>query len=94
MTRKKFASRDLFDLWYFLKNDWPVNEKVVREKTGLSLKEDLDQAIAKVSSVKRTQLLSGVGELLDEPQKLWVREHLKEELLFSLRLYASNLTQK
>ena len=31
-------------------------------------------------------LLSGMGELLTEKQKIWVKTKLKTEILFSLRL--------
>lgn len=92
LTRRSFASRDLFDLWFFLKYNWPVNEKLVQEKTGLSLKKALKEAIEKVEGVKEYQLLQGLGELLgDNKQKAWVKEKLQEELLFLLRLYLSNL---
>lgn len=87
LTRSKFAARDIFDLWFFLKHSWSVNEEVVREKTGLSLKEAINKAEKVVENLKRTQLLSGLGDLLDDKQKIWVRENLQQELLFLLRLY-------
>ena len=33
LTRRKFAARDLFDLLFFLKQGWEINEKLVKEKT-------------------------------------------------------------
>jgi hypothetical protein len=33
------------------------------------------------------KMLSGMGEVLNEKQKSWVKNKLKEELLFQLRLY-------
>jgi len=32
-----------------------------------------------------------LGELLDEKQKNWVKDKLKEELLFQLKLYQETL---
>lgn len=90
LTRAKFASRDLFDLWFFLKNDWDINEKIVKERTGLSLKQALERTIQKTERLT-SSLLSGLGELVDEKQKIFVREKLKEELLFNLRLYLEKL---
>lgn len=87
LTRNKFASRDLFDLWFFLKNGWQISEEVVKERTDLSLPKALKKMEKKVGAVKRTDFLSGLGELLDNKQKTWVKEKLKEELLFQLRLY-------
>ena len=88
LTRKKFASRDLFDLWFFLDNRWQINEKSLKEKTGLTLKAALKKAQAKTKGVKDTDILQGLGELLDNKQKVWAKEKLKEELLFQLKLYA------
>ena len=41
LTRKKFAARDLFDLWFFLKEEWSINENILKEKAQLSLKKPL-----------------------------------------------------
>lgn len=89
LTRKKFASRDLFDLWFFLKNDWQVNQKLLREKSGLSLKQALSKAIKKLNEIPPNQLLQGMGEIIDEKQKFFVKEKLKTELAFYLKLYLS-----
>lgn len=91
LIRKKFAARDLFDLWFFLKNDWKINEKVVKEKTGLSLKAALEKTIKKVKEIKKNQLLQGLGELLDEKQKPWVRENLQKETIFYLKYFLKEL---
>lgn len=86
LTRKKFAARDLFDLWFFLENDWEIDRVVLKEKTGLSFKKAIKEAIAKAEKIKKRQLLQGLGEFLDEKQKSWARKKLKEELVFQLKL--------
>lgn len=87
LTRRKFAIRAVFDLWFFLKNKWPINETVVVEKTGLSLKKAIEQAIKKVNGIDKNQRLHGLGDLLDNKQKAWVKEKLIDETVFYLRLY-------
>jgi hypothetical protein len=87
LTRSMFASRDLFDLWFFLKSDWSIDEQVVKERLGISLKKALDEAIKKTKTIKPAALLSGLGELVDEKQKMFIKEKLKDELLFNLKLY-------
>lgn len=87
LTRKRFAARDLFDLWFFLKNNWQINKEVVKEKTGMSLAEALQKIQNQVKAVKKTELLAGLGDLLDNKQKIWIKEKLIDELLFLLRLY-------
>lgn len=87
LTRKKLASRDLFDLWFFLKNDWRINEAILKEKTGLKLPDALKGAEEIIKKIPNIRLLHGLGELLDsEKQKDWVRKNLKEELLFQIEL--------
>lgn len=78
LTRKRFAARDLFDLWFFLKNNWQIDEKRVLESTNLSMPQALKKAQDQVRAVKATEFLAGLGEL-------------QEELLFLLKLYRSNL---
>lgn len=87
LTRRKFATRDVFDIWFFLKNKWSINETVLTENTGLSLSKALEVAAKKISEIDKSQILHGLGELLDEKQKAWVRESLINETVFLLRDY-------
>ena len=94
LTRKRLATRDMFDLWFFLKESWQINEEFLKEKSGLSLKEALEKAQSVVKNVKPSDLLAGIGELLDNKQKAWVRGHLQDELVFRLKLYLDNLKRR
>lgn len=47
----------------------------------------MEAAVKKVDQVKKAELLDGLGELLDEKQKVWVRENLQKEAIFQLNLY-------
>lgn len=91
LTRKKFAARDLFDLWFFLKNNWEIDGEVLKEKTGLTLKTAIEKAIEKIKKIKKNQLLQGLGELLDEKQKPWVKENIQKEALFYLKYLLEEL---
>lgn len=86
ITRKRFAMRDVFDTWYFLKNDWSINEAVLKEKTGLSLKQALKKALGKVAEIRKNQALQGLGELLNNKQKVWAKENLIKDIIFLLKL--------
>jgi len=91
LTRKRFAVRDIFDLWFFLKENFPINGQIVKDKTGLSLQKALLRAEAIVKDLKGIQLLSGLGDLLDPKQRIWVKQKLQEELLFLLRFYIASV---
>jgi predicted nucleotidyltransferase component of viral defense system len=90
ITRRKPAMRDVFDLWFFRKNHWPVNDTVFQKKTGLSLKDGLKVAIQQVQAIPRNQILQGLGEMLDQGQKDRMREKLAEETVFYLQLLAES----
>jgi predicted nucleotidyltransferase component of viral defense system len=87
LTRRQFASRDMFDLHFFLSNHWSIREQTLLTHTKMGVKEAINKAIHVVESISTTELLRGLGELVEENRKNWVKERLKEDLLFQLRLY-------
>lgn len=94
VTRKKFATRDMFDLWYFLVNNWSIDEELIRERTGFTTDQVIDKAQERIKNIKKTELLAGLGDLLDNKQKAFVKEKLRDELSFQLKLYLSNLSKR
>jgi predicted nucleotidyltransferase component of viral defense system len=83
------SNRDIFDVQFFLSRDWPVNKKIVEERTGMMYFEFLQKLIDQMEKYNGN-ILSGMGELLTEKQKSWVKVKLKPEVLFSLRLALEN----
>jgi hypothetical protein len=81
------TNRDIYDSWFFLKNNWPVNRELVEKRMNMPFKEFLENSVGLLEKMDNKNILSGMGELLNEKQKAWVKSHLKEELLFQLRLY-------
>ncbi|MBU0579149.1 nucleotidyl transferase AbiEii/AbiGii toxin family protein [Patescibacteria group bacterium] len=86
VDRKYPAARDFFDVWYFLSQHWEINFDLIKNRLQLTPKQILNQAIKLVTAQEKNFFLQGLGELLDEKQKSWVRDHLQKELLFELRL--------
>ncbi len=80
------TNRDVFDVQFFLSHDWPVNKKIVEGRMGVTYKEFLQKAIDVMEKLDDRDILAGMGELLTEKQKDWVRAKLKSETLFALRL--------
>jgi len=57
--------------------------------------EALEKAVELVEKGEKNQILAGLGELLEsEKQKAFVKDKLQGELVFSLKLYLSNITGK
>ena len=85
-TRAKFANRDVFDVWYFLKNGWEIDENVVKGKKGETTGSTIKKAILRVEKIKDNEILNGLGDLLTNSMKDFVRKHLKEDALLELRM--------
>jgi len=80
------SNRDIYDVWFFLKNNWPINKKIVINRSEVSFGNFLNKCIGKLEDMPERSILSGIGELLDQKQKVWAKEHLKEDTIFLLRL--------
>lgn len=91
VTRRVFAMRDVFDIWFFLKQQWEIHESVFHDQTDMSLKAGIERAIKIIRGIPLNERLQGLGELLDAKQKLWARDHLIEDTVFRLRLYQKSL---
>lgn len=85
--RKKTANRDFYDINFFLKNLWDINEEIIKERTDKNLKEYLTFLIKYVEkNITQKNILDGLGEVLDEAQKDSIKATLKKDLLFNLKL--------
>lgn len=88
------TNRDIYDVWFFLKNNWPINEKIIEKRTCMSSQQFLPLCIDMLETKSNRGILSGIGELLDERQKHWVKEKLRSETIFLLRLLSESLQTK
>jgi len=88
------TNRDIFDVWFFLKNNWPINEKIIEQRTGMSMRQFLQKCIDMLEGMSDRGILSGMGELLDAKQKLWAKEKLRSETIFLLKLRLESLPSK
>ena len=84
------TSRDIFDVQYFAKSNWPINRKIVEERSGVSYKEALEKCIGMLEKMDNKHILDGLGELLTEPQKDSARAKLKNDTIFILKVMHSN----
>lgn len=80
------TSRDLYDVWFFLKNRFPINEEIITHRAKMSLNELVEKCITKLKKMNNRNILDGVGELLTDGQKDWSRAKLREETIALLRL--------
>jgi predicted nucleotidyltransferase component of viral defense system len=84
------TNRDIFDVWYFLQNEWPVNRAIVESRTHMSFKKFLQTCTKALEKMTDRNILSGIGELLDARQKEWAKGKLRQETIFLLNLKLQN----
>ncbi|MCK4337688.1 MAG: nucleotidyl transferase AbiEii/AbiGii toxin family protein [Candidatus Aminicenantes bacterium] len=85
LDRSSMANRDLFDLWFFFNNRWKINQELVELRTREKLGDYLKKCEEEVKNINNIYILQGLGEVLNAKQKYWVKENLKNEILFLLR---------
>ena len=79
------TSRDVFDVYFFAKNNWPINRDIVEQRAKLSFKEVLLKSIELLEKMDNRHILDGLGEFLTESQKDWARAKLRTETIFLLK---------
>lgn len=91
--RKMMVMRDVYDIYFFIKNMWDADAEIIEKMTGKKLADYLDDCIKAVESIRENRILDGLGELLDEKEKNWVRKNLKSEALFQLKNYQASIKE-
>lgn len=84
--RMEKTSRDIYDVWFFLSKRWPINKKIVEERSGMKYEQVVKECIKKLENFNNKDILKGLGELMIDSKKDWVRAKLKEETVALLRL--------
>lgn len=78
------TSRDVYDVYFFAKNNWPINKKLVEDRAKISFKEVLVKCVELLKKMDNRHILDGLGEVLTAPQKDWARAKLRSEATFYL----------
>src|SRR3989344_3230712 len=76
------TSRDIYDVWFFLKNNWPINKEIIEKRAGTTFKELFQKCVEQLEKMDNRHILVGLGEFLTEAQKDWVRAKLRTETIF------------
>lgn len=80
------TSWDIFDVYFFYKNGWKINKKLVEQRAKLPFSQVLENCIELLDKMNNRHILDGLGELLSGPQKDWARDKLKNETIFLLKV--------
>lgn len=86
-SRRETAMRDIYDIYFFAKNNWSIDIELLQTRTEKKINKYLTECIAFVEKIKSNQILQGLGELLTPKEKLWVKNHLISDTVFMLKNY-------
>lgn len=87
LDRGELTNRDIFDSWFFMQKQTPINKEIVEKRMEMSLADYMQKCIDHLESVSDRGILNGLGELMDEDMKKFVRTKLRTETISLLRFY-------
>ena len=89
LDRNVVTNRDIFDCWFFMQKQTPINKGIVESRMEMTLAEHLQKCIEQLESMSDKGLLQGMGELMDNKMKTFVRNKLRTEVIGLLKFYKS-----
>jgi len=94
-TRNRLANRDFYDVFFYLKKGIFPNEKIIESVTNYNLRAYVEYLIKFIDkNISSRSILHGLGELINEKQKVWIKNNLKKELINRLNYFISEAILK
>lgn len=88
LDRSSITNRDIFDIHFFLKNRTPIAVKTVEARMQVPFAEYVSKCIAYLEALSDKGLLNGLGELMNNETKKFVKSKMRIETIDLLRFYA------
>lgn len=87
LDRDVMANRDIFDCWFFMQKRTAINKNIVESRMKMTFADFLQKCIEHLESKSDKGLLDGMGELMDNKIKTFVKTKMRTELIELLRIY-------
>lgn len=87
LDRSSITNRDIFDCWFFMQRQTPINQNIIEERMNMPLNDYLQKCINLLEAKSDKGLLDGLGELMEPEMKNFVRTKLRTETIMLLRFY-------
>lgn len=87
LDRGELTNRDIFDSWFFMQKQMPINKEIVETRMEMSLEDYIQKCIIHLEKMSDRGIPNGLGELMDEDMKKFVRTKLRTETISLLRFY-------
>jgi hypothetical protein len=76
----------LYDIHFFLKNNFPLNNNIIIERTWKNINELLKELIEILPEhYQKNNVLADLWEVLTDPQKIWMKNRAVDETIELLR---------
>ena len=91
---KSIANRDLYDINFFFEQNWKFNSEIIKLRTGKKVIEYLDELKKFIEKkVDEKKILEGLGSLVDDKKRNWVKENLKKEVIKKLAIQTTAMSE-
>lgn len=87
LDRTELTNRDIFDTYFFMQKQTPINKTIVETRMKMPLAEYLHKCIDTLEAMSDKGILNGLGELVETDMKNFVRTKLRTETIQLLRFY-------
>ena len=87
LDRNEITGRDVFDCWFFLNSQTPINANIVESRMDMPLQEYIQQCIDTLEQVSDKTIMNGLGELTDGEIKKFAKTRLRHETISLLTFF-------
>lgn len=87
LDRNEITGRDVFDCWFFLNTQTPINANIVENRMGMNLPEYIQRCIDTLEQVSDKTIMNGLGELTDGETKKFAKTKLRKETMSLLAFF-------
>lgn len=87
LDRSAITNRDIFDCWFFMQKQTPVNKSIVETRMEMPFAAYMQKCITLLESMSDKGLLHGMGALMEPEMKQFVKTKLRTETITLLRFY-------
>ena len=92
LANKIIANRDLYDINFFFNKNWEINYEIIslrRKKDAKLYLKELMEFIKK--RVDNKKILDGIGALVSDEKREWVKDELKNEVIRQLAIQIGSM---
>jgi predicted nucleotidyltransferase component of viral defense system len=92
--RRILQNRDLYDAYFMFNHGFEIDQSIVKLRTGLTLVEYLEKLLDFLDNPEIAKnVLFGLGEVLDNERKTWVKNNLMRELIAQIKIHLTEFAR-